>query len=273
MRLIFITNDPDIAKISEDCGVDWVLVDLEKIGKEARQSDRDTVKSTHHVADIPAVKASLNNACLAVRINPPGRHSRLEIEEVIEAGAEIIILPYFSTVDEAKEFIDQVARRAETCLLVETMQAVSSIREIVMLDGIDYIHIGLNDIHIQRGSNFMFEFLSDGLVDELAERIREARIPFGFGGVGRTDKLKPSGARILGEHIRLGSTGVILSRSFINPEAFDNIERFSDDLRIGVRDVRDCLVRLGKASTEYLDENRRVCSREIIEVAAEISRQ
>ena len=98
-----------------------------------------------------------------------------------------------------------VAGRTETCLLVETMEAVESIEEIVALDGIDYIHVGLNDIHIQRGTRFMFEFLSDGLMDQLAKIIKDSQIPFGF-GVGRTLH-KPTG-QILAEHSRLGSTGV-----------------------------------------------------------------
>ena len=38
------------------------------------------------------------------------------------------------------------------------MEAVADIENIISIEGIDYIHIGLNDIHLQRGrilfSNF-----------------------------------------------------------------------------------------------------------------------
>lgn len=268
MRLMLITNNPEVAKVADDVGVDWVFIDLEKIGKEARQPELDTVKSMHHVTDIPAVKSSLTDARLVVRVNPPGLHSRQEIDEVIEAGADIVMLPYFKSAQEAEDFINHVAQRAETCLLVETMEAVDSMDEIVALDGIDYIHVGLNDIHLQRGTRFMFEFLSEGLMDQIARKIRDTHIPFGFGGVGRTDALKPTGARILGEHLRLGSTSVILSRAFINIDAFDGLEHFAASLRDGVNDIRECLQHLKTVPDDYFEENKRICRQEIMEVAA-----
>ena len=172
---------------------------------------------------------------------------------MIEAGADIVMLPYFKSAQEAEDFIDHVAQRAETCLLVETMEAVDSMEEIVALDGIDYIHVGLNDIHLQRGTQFMFEFLSDGLMDQLAGKNQDKHIPFGFGGVGRTGALKPTGARILGEHSRLGSTGVILSRAFINIDAFDGLEDFAASLRDGVNDIRECLQQLETAPDDYFE--------------------
>jgi len=200
-------------------------------------------------------------------VNPPRSDSRQEIDEVIEAGADIVMLPYFKSVPEVEDFVDHVAKRAQTCLLVETMEAVDAISEIVALDGIDYIHVGLNDIHLQRGTKFMFEFLSERLMDQLAQKISEKRIPFGFGGVGRIGRLKPTGERILGEHSRLGSTGVILSRAFINLNAFDDLADFSASLRDGVNDVRECLQRFETASDDYFEENKRICAQEIREVA------
>jgi hypothetical protein len=149
------------------------------------------------------------------------------------------------------------------------MEAVDAIPEIVALDGIDYIHIGLNDLHLQRGTNFMFEFLSDGLMDQPAQQISAKRIPFGFGGVGRIDAaLKPTAKRILAEHYRLGSTGVILARTFINIGAFDDLVNFSTNLKDAVDDIRDCLQWLETAPNNYFEENRRICTQEIREVAA-----
>ena len=267
---MLITNNPDVASIADGAGVDWVFIDLEKIGKEERQSGLDTVKSMHDVADIAPVRVTLSNASLVVRVNPLGRHSRQEIDEVIRAGADIVMLPYFKTAREAEDFVALVAGRTETCLLVETMEAVESIEEIVALDGIDYIHVGLNDIHIQRGTRFMFEFLSDGLMDQLAKIIKDSQIPFGFGGVGRTGTLKPTGAQILAEHSRLGSTGVILSRAFINIDAFDRLEDFGINLRDGIKDIRKCLKLLETMPDDYFERNRRICAQAIIEVATEM---
>lgn len=269
LRLMLITNDPDVAKIADGVGVDWIFIDLEKTGKKERQHGLDTVKSKHQISDIPIVKSRLVDSHLVVRVNPPHHNSRQEINKVIEAGADIVMLPYFKFIDEAKDFIEHVGKRAKTCLLVETMEAVDAIAGIVALDGIDYIHIGLNDLHIQRGTNFMFEFLSDGLMDLLARKIRAQGISFGFGGIGRIDNLlKPTGERILREHYRLGSTGVILSRSFINIKSFDNLVDFSTSLKDGVDGIRDCFQQLETASKNFFEENRRICAQEIREVAA-----
>jgi len=37
LKLMYITNDAEIAKIAENAGVDWIFVDLEINGKEERQ--------------------------------------------------------------------------------------------------------------------------------------------------------------------------------------------------------------------------------------------
>jgi hypothetical protein len=105
-------------------------------------------------------------------------------------------------------------------------------------------------------------------MDQIARKIRDTHIPFGFGGVGRTDALKPTGARILGEHLRLGSTSVILSRAFINIDAFDGLEHFAASLRDGVNDIRECLQHLKTVPDDYFEENKRICRQEIMEVAA-----
>lgn len=84
------------------------------------------------------------------------------------------------------------------------------------------------------------------------------------------DELKPTGKRILGEHLRLGSTGVILSRAFINVNAFDNLSEFAASLAEGVNDIRRCWNQLGAASDEYLEENRRICVSEIKQVASKM---
>ena len=55
------------------------------------------------------------------------------------------------------EFI--VNKRVKTCLLLETSQALCRLDDILTLEGIDEIHIGLNDLHLSMGLDFMFELL------------------------------------------------------------------------------------------------------------------
>ena len=159
IRLLYITDNPVVAKIAQRAGVDWIFVDLEYRGKSERQANRDTVISAHSIEDIKAMRQVITSSKLMVRINPWGEWSTDEIENVLAAGADIIMLPFFTTVFDVTAFIKQVDGRAETCLLLETLAGIDILDEILSIPGIDFMHIGLNDLHIERGTTFMFEFL------------------------------------------------------------------------------------------------------------------
>lgn len=66
---------------------------------------------------------SFSKSKLLVRINPLYDGSKKEIDKVVDGGADIIMLPWFHTQDEAKKFVDLVDGRAKTILLVETTNA------------------------------------------------------------------------------------------------------------------------------------------------------
>ena len=59
LRFMYITNDEQIAKIAEACGVDWIFIDLEINGKEQRQGHLDTVISRHRIGDVRRIKQFL----------------------------------------------------------------------------------------------------------------------------------------------------------------------------------------------------------------------
>lgn len=224
LNLFYITNSPEIAKIADDAGVNRIFVDMEYIGKEARQGGMDTVKNHHTIQDIRNIKQVLHQAHLLVRVNPI--HERLddypdteeEIDLVIGAGADIIMLPMYRTVADVNRFIKAVDGRAKTMLLCETPEAVQNMQEIVKLKGIDEIHIGLNDLHLALHKKFMFELLADGTVDKITATIKDSGIPYGFGGIARIGYGVLPAERIIAEHYRLGSQMAILSRSFCNVE-------------------------------------------------------
>jgi hypothetical protein len=267
MRLMYITNDPKIGKIAESAGVDWIFVDLEYIGKEKRQANRNTVISAHTIEDIKNMRAAISKSELLVRINPLGEYSKEEIENVINAGADIVMLPFFKTKEEVKTFLKYVNGRVKTCLLVETMSAVEIIDEILELKGIDFIHIGLNDIHIERQTNFMFEFLADGYIDILAEKIKKKEIPFGFGGVAHMDSdLLPLAKDIILEHYRLGSSGVILSRSFIQYSPDIDIKDFEKEFINRVRKLRNIEKNLPKKDEDFFRKNKEIVIQDIYKV-------
>ncbi len=273
MRLMYITNDIEVGKIAEKSGVDWVFVDLEYIGKEIRQANRNTVISAHTIDDVKNMRNAIEKSELLVRINPIGEWSEQEIEQVVDAGADIIMLPFFKTKEEVAKFISMVGERVKTCLLVETMNAVNNIDEILEVDGIDYIHIGLNDIHIERKTTFMFEFLAEGYIDKLSEKIKWKNIPFGFGGMARIGHLVPPAEHILTEHYRVGSTGVILARSFCYYKNFDSLQDFEKVFVNEVQKIRDYEKILKVKRKDFFEYNKEITKQEIYDVVKEIRKK
>ena len=222
LKLMYITNRPEVATIAQDAGVDRIFVDMEYIGKALRQGGMDTVQSHHTVEDVAALRPLLHSSELMVRVNPIHEatkdycSSKEEIDAVIEAGADVVMLPYFKTTDEVARFLEYVDGRAKTFPLLETPEAAAKLDEILALPGIDEMHIGLNDMSLALKLPFMFGLLADGTVDRLCEKLKTAGIPYGFGGIASPGKGALPAEYILREHYRLGSSRVILSRSFCN---------------------------------------------------------
>ena len=145
LNLMYITNIPSVALIAEKYGVDRIMVDLETLGKEERQKNMNTVKSHHTVEDVRIISNMLTNSEMLVRVNPWNSASVNEIEAVISAGADRIMLPMWKTADEVNVFLNTVNSRVHTTLLLETKEAVEIIDEILDAPLLDEIYIGLND--------------------------------------------------------------------------------------------------------------------------------
>ena len=209
------------------------------------------------------------NSHLTVRINPWDESSPEEIEDVVRAGADIIMLPFFTTTAEVSAFISQVAGRAKTCLLLETLAGIEVMEEILEVPGIDFVHIGLNDLHIERNTSFMFEFLADGGVDAVAAKLRAANITFGFGGIARIGSLVPPAECILAEHFRIGSTGAILSRSFCHLDQSADNENFETIFKAEVAKIRALELHLAHADASFFERNRL----QVIDQTAQVVRQ
>ena len=162
LTLMYITNNPITAQIAQEAGVDRIWIDMEYIGKDKRQGGMDTVKNHHTIDDIRKLRPIVTDAELMVRVNP--LHSATadycssedEINQAIEAGADVIMLPMFKTADDVKEFVRCVNGRAKVQLLVETAEAAANIDSILEVPGIDEVHIGLNDLHLAYHMDFMF---------------------------------------------------------------------------------------------------------------------
>ena len=263
LKLMYITNKPAVAEIAEASGVDWIFLDMEFIGKDSRQGGLDTVQNHHTVKDVQNIKAAVRKAKVLVRVNPihdalpDYPSSKDEIDAAIEAGADIVMLPFFKTVEEVKVFIKLVDGRAKTLLLMETVEAANLVDEILEVPGIDMIHLGLNDMHLELGMKFMFELLANGTVERLGEKIKAKGIPFGFGGIATLKGGDLPGSMVLKEHVRLGSSMVIVSRSFCNTDLVTDINEVKNIFETGISCLRALEKEASQADANYFEENRK----------------
>ncbi len=263
LKLMYITNRTDVAKIAERAGVDRIFVDLEYIGKNLRQGGMDTVQNRHTPNDAANIKKVLTKAELLVRVNSihdaseDYNSTEDEINEVVNAGADIIMLPYFKTADDVKRFITAVDGRTKTMLLFESAASVENIDSILALDGIDEVYIGLNDLSLDYGRKFLFSILADGTVEKITKRFKEKNLPFGFGGMATLDGGALPGSKVLPEHYALGSQCVILSRAFCNTNLITDLQEIEKIFKNGVKQIREYENFCSKQNVKFFERNHK----------------
>lgn len=267
---MYITNKPEIASIIDKLGVDRVFLDLEINGKDERQGHLDTVISRHSIDDVAKLRKVIKNGELLVRCNPIFEGSKQEIDRIINDGADIILLPYFKTVEEVKTFVQLVDGRVKTDLLFETPQAVEKVDEILDIGGIDEVHIGLNDLHLGYGLTFMFELLTNGVVDELCEAFTKHNVPYGIGGIAALGKGALPAEFVIAEHYRLRSTCAILSRSFCNLNEVNNLEEFTEAFSKGLTNTRNFENKLLSENEDYFIRNKELVSKIVKKIVEQI---
>lgn len=262
LKLMYITNDPAVARIAVDAGVDRIFIDMEVLGKAERQGGMDTVQSHHVPADIAAVRSAIGDrAEIMARVNPLNPDSQAEINAAVANGADVIMLPMWRTAEDLCQLVQMVGGRAKVMPLLETDAAAEHLADALRVPGVDQMHIGLNDLHLCYHRKFLFQLLTDGTVDRLCTQLRAAGLPFGFGGVGRPGSGALPAEYIIGEHYRLGSQYVILSRSFCNTSKVTDLDDIRRIFTEGVADVRRVERECVAWTQEQFDENhRRVCA-------------
>lgn len=262
-NLMLITNDVELASYAHKSGVSRIFVDLEVNGKLERQGHLDTLISDHSIQDVNAIKKGVPDAELLVRLNPFYEGSEEEVESAIAAGADLLMLPMFTSVYEVSEFCRMIGSRVKCIPLVETAAAVDCLSEVVQLEGVSEIYIGLNDLHLDLGLKFMFELLANGMVESMAEIINASGKPFGFGGVARIGEGLLPAEKILSEHVRLGSSCVILSRTFHRRS--ESVSELKDYMCLEqeVNKILNCRNELSERNEDSVREDSRVV-REII---------
>lgn len=248
LELLQITNDPALARRCDAMDGMRLFVDLELLGKQARQPGGTTFITSHEISDVGRVKAELHRAPLMVRVNPLNPTSPAEIEAVLAQQPDLLMLPMFADAQTLRSFSSLVAGRCPLVALLETEGAFGSMNEWLDTPGLVEVFVGLNDLHRSLGCHFMFEPLADGHVETVAQAAHARGLRFGFGGIARMDEGLLTGRDVLGEHLRLGSQSVILSRTF---------HRSHDDASFesAVAALRDAERALAQRSPQHIEND------------------
>ena len=125
--------------------------------------------------------------------------------------------------------------------------------------------IGLNDLSLGYGKMFMFELLADGTVEHLCGKFREKGLPYGFGGIAALGKGTVPAEMIIKEHYRLGSSSVILSRSFCNADKISHLGVISSMFINGIREIRE-LEATCEEYIHYFSDNQQELNEKVQEI-------
>ena len=214
------TDDPVLAARADRAGIDRIGIDIETLGKAERQSGLGTWISPHAIDALPALRDALTTSRLFARTNPVNDDSERELNTLLQAGVEVLMLPMFATPNEVERFTDIVAGRAEVVLLLEQVAAVDVIDEILENEGVAEVHVGINDFTLDMGLPNRFLALTHDVTEHLSERVRAAGRRFGIGGIGRVHdtRLPLPSDLIYAQYARLGATAALVSRAFLSPD-------------------------------------------------------
>ncbi len=264
LDLLQFTNDPLLARRCDALDGLRLVVDLERLGKAERQAGRNTFISAHTLEDVGRIKSELQRARLMVRVNPLHAGTPGEVNDAIAQGADLLMLPMFSDADTLREFARLVDGRCPIVPLVETADALRSVNEWIDTPGLWEVYVGLNDLHISMGLRFMFEPLATGALETVSALARARGLRFGFGGIARLDEGLLPGRAVLGEHLRLGSQAVILSRTFNRPDAVTSYED-------GILALRQAERELAARDAARVQDDARDTASRIHQIAAEMA--
>jgi hypothetical protein len=231
MKFLIIENDLPRALKFENIGIDIIFIDLEKLGKQERQAHLDSVKSQHNISDIVKIKPNLNHSKILVRVDPINTNTKQQIDHVILAGADIIMLPFFKTLEEVNFFFKCIDGRVKTLLLFEHVDSLSLLPFIHDKYPLQEVYFGLNDLSISLGYNFMFTVITNKILNNSIEYCIANNIKYGIGGIGSFNNGKIPGKFILREYKRLGVSSTILSRGLVNIFN-DNESTFIDEIKL-----------------------------------------
>lgn len=248
-KLTLWTNDPALAARADAAGVDRIGLDLESIGKSDRQpASLGTWISSHHPTQLPALRNAVRQGKLFCRIDPIHPGSRDEINQLLDYGVQVMMLPMFKTPEEVSDFVRLVDGRCEKVLLLEHRDAARRVEEIVRVPGLTEVHVGLNDLTLSLNMSNRFAVISSRLMSRISAAVNNAGLRFGVGGLGRSgdnDMPVPSDL-IYAQYPRINAQAALVARAFLG-------KNLDVDLTEEVRACRARLTHWAAATPEALE--------------------
>ncbi len=145
MDLFLFHHDLDTSLVCLDAGVIGVIVDLESRGKAERQSGFDTEINAHSIETLASLRTRTDRRLLG-RLSGP-EPDVAEISQVIDAGADEVIVPMQASAKQAQSICEQIGKACKIMLMVETAALAREIRKIDALPA-ERVYVGLNDLRI-----------------------------------------------------------------------------------------------------------------------------
>lgn len=212
MRFYLFTTSTELAQEAQAAGINRLVVDWERRGKNARQREYDFEINRQGVREVRSLAAAASLPIL-VRINPLGPKTADELRRAIDAGAGEIMLPMARKASEVERFLALTDGRARTVVQIETQELVDDLAALESLPW-DSAYIGLNDLQISRGGRgSIWSGMADGTVEKIYQSLPGREV--GFGGITVADGGRPLPfALLFAEMIRLGCALSFLRRTF-----------------------------------------------------------
>jgi hypothetical protein len=207
-------------ELDHDRRPDAVIVDWERAGKSTRQEHAhlsvgfEPSMGTDSPDQLRHVRASFDGR-LIVRTNPVGPTTADEFTVAKQEGANDVLLPMVRSPHELASALELAGPTIDVGIMVETVDGIRNLDALIALRP-SFCFVGLVDLALERTTSNLFAPIVDGLLDDVSTALRNANIPFGFGGLTLPGYGTPIPSELLaGEMSRVGASFGILRRSFL----------------------------------------------------------
>ena len=128
------------------------------------------------------------------------------------------MLPMFRTTEEVQTFVELIDGRAKPVILVETVAATIRLPDILRVDGVSGVHIGLNDLRLDSRLGSRVELLLSPWLKTVCDVIRRSGLPLHIGGVAsiHDEDLPIPAEPVVARIVELGAQGSLVTRVFAN---------------------------------------------------------